>query len=225
VADVSFQNLHDAARPQFYIPLEQGDVIKDGPLYIVIRAMPGTAGVREVAANARAVLRGAHPGIRTLDVKPFLDLLDPEIRPFRLGAMMFGVFGGLALLLAGVGLYAVISFGVARRTREIGIRNALGARPGDVVGLVLGEGVRVTLVGVVHWCRAGARARARRRGSAVRSVARGSDRARGRFRITAVRGSRRERAASLARRARGPDDGPSRRLSYSGRSRTATTDR
>jgi len=61
---------------------------------------------------------------------------------------MFGVFGGLALLLAGVGLYAVISFGVARRTREIGIRSALGARPGDVVRLVLGEGVRVTLVGV-----------------------------------------------------------------------------
>ena len=148
VADVSFQNLHDAARPQFYIPLEQGDVIRDGPLYIVIRAARGVADVREVAANARAVLRGAQPAIRTLDVKPFLDLLDPEIRPFRLGAMMFGVFGGLALLLAGVGLYAVISFGVARRTREIGIRSALGARPGDVVRLVLGEGVRVTLVGV-----------------------------------------------------------------------------
>ena len=48
-----------------------------------------------------------------------------------------------------MGLYAVISFGVTRRTRDIGIRSALGARPGDVVGLVLGEGVRVTLVGVV----------------------------------------------------------------------------
>jgi ABC-type antimicrobial peptide transport system permease subunit len=61
---------------------------------------------------------------------------------------LFGALGILALSLAGVGLYAVISFGVARRTREIGIRAALGAHGGDLVGLVLGEGVRVTLVGV-----------------------------------------------------------------------------
>jgi ABC-type antimicrobial peptide transport system permease subunit len=76
------------------------------------------------------------------------DLLEPEMRPFRLGATMFGVFGLLALLLAGVGLYAVISFDVARRTRELGIRTALGARRGDVVRLVLGQGLRVTAAGV-----------------------------------------------------------------------------
>ena len=61
---------------------------------------------------------------------------------------MFGALGGLALLLAGVGLYAVISFGVARRTREIGIRAVLGARIDDVVRLILGQGVKVTVVGV-----------------------------------------------------------------------------
>ena len=148
VADVGFQNLQDAARPQFYVPLAQTEAPGGRPLYLVIRAANGRADVRDVAASARAALRGAHPGIKTLDVKPFLDLLDPEIRPYRLGATMFGVFGVLALLLAGVGLYAVISFGVTRRTRELGIRAALGARAGDVVSLVLGDGVRVTLVGV-----------------------------------------------------------------------------
>ena len=76
------------------------------------------------------------------------ELLEPELQPFRLGATMFGVFGLLALLLAGVGLYAVISFDVARRTRELGIRTALGARAEDVVRLVLGQGLRVTAVGV-----------------------------------------------------------------------------
>ena len=148
VADVGFQNLQDAARPQFYVPLAQTERPGGRPLYLVIRAANGGVDVRDVAASARAALRGAHPGIKTLDVKPFLDLLDPEIRPYRLGATMFGVFGVLALALAGVGLYAVISFGVTRRTRELGIRAALGARAGDVVGLVLGEGVRVTMVGV-----------------------------------------------------------------------------
>ena len=117
-------------------------------MYIVVRAANGSRDVREVAATVRAAIRGSRPGIKTLDVKPFLDLLDPEVRPYRLGTTMFGVFGVLALVLAGVGLYAVISFGVTRRTRELGIRAALGARVEDVVGLVLGEGVRVTMVGV-----------------------------------------------------------------------------
>ena len=84
-----------------------------------------------------------------INVRPFLDLVEPEVRPFRLGASLFGALGALALMLAGVGLYAVVSFGVARRTREIGVRSALGARAADLVRLVLGEGVRVTLVGVV----------------------------------------------------------------------------
>ncbi|HUQ82627.1 MAG TPA: ABC transporter permease [Gemmatimonadaceae bacterium] len=146
VNDVGFQNLHDAPPAQLYLPLAQAPAAFGG-MYVVLRGADGT-NPRDVAAAARNALRGAHPGIRTIRVTPFLDLLDPEIRPFRLGATMFGVLGGLALALAGVGLYAVISFGVTSRTRELGIRGALGARAGDVVGLVLGEGMRVTAIGV-----------------------------------------------------------------------------
>jgi ABC-type antimicrobial peptide transport system permease subunit len=107
------------------------------------------ADVRIVASAVRNGLKGARADIDYIDVRPFLDLAEPEVRPFRLGASLFSALGALALLLAGVGLYAVISFGVARRTREIGVRAALGARAGDLVRLVLGEGVRVTIVGVV----------------------------------------------------------------------------
>jgi ABC-type antimicrobial peptide transport system permease subunit len=116
--------------------------------YLVIRAADTSGDVRALAAAVRGALRGARPGIDALNVRPMTDLVEPDIRPFRLGATMFGVMGLLALLLAGVGLYAVISFGVTQRTRELGIRTALGAGAGDVARLVLGEGIRVTLAGV-----------------------------------------------------------------------------
>jgi predicted permease len=146
VADVGFQSVRESAVPQYYVPIAQSRVAATGSRYIVARA--SSDDVRGVAASIRGALKGARPGMEAIDVRPVADLLDPEIRPFRLGAAMFGVLGGLALLLAGVGLYAVISFGVARRTRELGIRAALGAGVNDVLGLVLGEGLRLTIVGI-----------------------------------------------------------------------------
>jgi putative ABC transport system permease protein len=146
VADVGFQSVRESAVPQYYVPIAQSRLAATSPRYIVARA--SSDDMRGVAASIRGALKGAQPGMESIDVRPVADLLDPEIRPFRLGATMFGVLGGLALLLAGVGLYAVISFGVARRTRELGIRAALGARVNDVLGLVLGEGLRLTVVGI-----------------------------------------------------------------------------
>ena len=66
----------------------------------------------------------------------------------RMGAILLGVFGGLALLLASIGLYGVMAFAVARRTRELGIRVALGARPGDVFKMVLRQGMTLVIVGL-----------------------------------------------------------------------------
>ena len=67
----------------------------------------------------------------------------------RMGAMLLAVFGGLALLLASIGLYGVMSFAVSRRTRELGIRVALGARPGDVFRLVLRQGMTLVVAGLI----------------------------------------------------------------------------
>jgi ABC-type antimicrobial peptide transport system permease subunit len=67
---------------------------------------------------------------------------------WRFGATMFVAFGGLALVLAGVGLYGVVAYGVSQRRPELGIRLALGARPTDLVQLVVSGGVRLVLVGV-----------------------------------------------------------------------------
>jgi predicted permease len=147
VDDVAFTNVLDERPPQFYVPLAQMSP-GNAPRYLVARVADAVSDPREVAARVRGALRGAHARMEALNVRPIIELAEPEMRPFRLGATMFGVFGLIALLLAGVGLYAVIAFDVARRTRELGIRTALGARSGDVVGLVLGQGLRITAVGV-----------------------------------------------------------------------------
>jgi ABC-type antimicrobial peptide transport system permease subunit len=63
--------------------------------------------------------------------------------------LLLSIFGGLALVLASVGIYGVISFAVSQRTREIGVRMALGAKPADVLGMILKEGLKLVVLGVV----------------------------------------------------------------------------
>ena len=76
------------------------------------------------------------------------DSLDQLVHPLRSGLMFSGVLGLLALVLAGVGIYGVLAFSVSQRVKEIGIRIALGARPGEVLFLVLRQGARLVAVGI-----------------------------------------------------------------------------
>ena len=73
----------------------------------------------------------------------------PSMRSWRLGATMFAVFGGLALALAAIGLYSVIAYSVAQRAHEMGVRVALGARSVDLVRLIVRDGMRVAVAGVL----------------------------------------------------------------------------
>jgi ABC-type antimicrobial peptide transport system permease subunit len=74
--------------------------------------------------------------------------VDQQLRPWRLGAALFTVFGALALAVAAVGVYSVIAYSVSQRTHEMGVRIALGARAADVLRLVVREGARVLLIGI-----------------------------------------------------------------------------
>jgi ABC-type antimicrobial peptide transport system permease subunit len=96
----------------------------------------------------RRRLQQEMPGAAYVTIIPLARILGDEQRPWRAGATMFLVLGGLALVVAAIGLYSVIAYNVAQRTQELGVRIALGARLRDVLRLVLGDGLRLALGGI-----------------------------------------------------------------------------
>jgi len=100
-----------------------------------------------LAGPASEVFR-ASPEVRWATVTPLREALDPQARAWRMGATMFSVFGVLALVVASIGLYSLLSFQVAQRTREIGIRTALGAERGRILGDVVVDGTRLAALGL-----------------------------------------------------------------------------
>src|SRR4030095_3419899 len=103
---------------------------------------------RAEVERVRRELTRAMPGDGFVVVRPLQEVVDDQSRSWRLGATMFVAFGGLALLVALVGLYGAISYNVAQRMHELGVRVALGARTIDVARLVLAQGLRFAVLGV-----------------------------------------------------------------------------
>jgi predicted permease len=128
---------------RYYLPLEQYRPIRGFALMLRMRGDPA----RSVEPVRRA-LQAVMPGQSYATVRPFREIIDARRRSWRVGATMFVAFGGLALLVSAVGLYGVIAYNVTQRLHEVAVRIALGARVGDVLRLVMGQGMRFALAGV-----------------------------------------------------------------------------
>jgi putative ABC transport system permease protein len=128
--------------PQIYLPLTQST---QAPLFFVARTAGDPA---PVVAAAREAVRAADSRLAVAKLGPMSILVARAVARERFNMLLFTMFGAVALTLAAVGLYGVTAFLVAQRTREIGIRLALGGQPGQVLRRVIREGLVLTLVGI-----------------------------------------------------------------------------
>jgi putative ABC transport system permease protein len=115
-------------------------------MHIIVRTSRAAS---DVIKLIRASVVRLDPALPLIDVRSADDIVAATARPQQLTGSVIGAFAVSALVLSAIGLYGLISYSVAQRRQELGVRSAIGARPGDLMHLVLGQSLRVTAIGIV----------------------------------------------------------------------------
>jgi putative ABC transport system permease protein len=142
VGNLYYQGAAAEAAPTIYTPFAQTPFLW---CYVMVRTAGDPA---DLVNTIRTVVPSADPRLAAANIQPMRQVFTEAVADPRLTMMLTSAFALLALLLAGVGIYGVISYGVVQRTREIGIRRAMGASVSDVLRLVVGEGLVIGALGV-----------------------------------------------------------------------------
>lgn len=146
VEDVKNAGLDRAAGTELYLPYQQQQAAGLTNAYVILR---GRADPRTLVSAVRSKLEAIDPTIPLAKVETMDAVMSEAESQPRFLTLLLSLFSGVALVIATVGIYGVISYAVARRSKEFGLRMALGAQPGNVLSLVMKQGAALTLVGVI----------------------------------------------------------------------------
>jgi predicted permease len=147
VGNVRVRGLERSSEPQVYVSWQQPDDVSPwyAPKDLAIRT---TGDPAALIASARRIIREADPTQPVSNVRSLQEILAEDTASRRAQLAVLGAFGGVALLLAGVGIHGLLAFAVSSRTREIGVRIALGARSADILNETAGNALRLVAIGI-----------------------------------------------------------------------------
>jgi len=144
VKDSKYHYLSESSTPYFYVPFRQL-YREDMSLAFYVRTHGDP--INELA-TLRTQVRAIDPNVTVFDPVPLKEFIGASLYPQKVAASLMTVLGGIAVLLAAVGLYGVMAYSVVQRTQEIGVRLALGARPAQVLRMVVAQGLGLTAAGL-----------------------------------------------------------------------------